>query len=59
MTFSNEERGRIAATVPQTVRDTLQQAVELLGATLNQSVVQAALSKARCVHALFVGAIDE
>lgn len=49
MTLSTEERGRIAARVPQAVRDTLQQAAELLGATLNQFVVQAALSEARRV----------
>ena len=49
MTLSTEERGRITARVPQTVQDTLQQAAELLGATLNQFVVQAALSEARRV----------
>ena len=49
MTLSTEERGRITARVPQNVQDTLQQAAELLGATLNQFVVQAALSEARRV----------
>ena len=49
MTLSTEERGRITARVPQGVQDTLQQAAELLGATLNQFVVQAALSEARRV----------
>lgn len=49
MTLSTEERGRITARVPQTVQDTLQQAAELQGATLNQFVVQAALSEARRV----------
>jgi uncharacterized protein (DUF1778 family) len=33
--------------VPQTVQDTLQQAAELLGATLNQFVARAALGAAR------------
>ena len=49
MTLSIQERGRITARVPQGVQDTLQQAAELLGATLNQFVVQAALSEARRV----------
>lgn len=49
MTLPTEERGRITARVPQTVQNTLQQAAELLGATLNQFVVQAALSEARRV----------
>jgi uncharacterized protein (DUF1778 family) len=35
--------------VPQDVQDTLEQAAELLGATLNQFVVQAALTEARRV----------
>jgi uncharacterized protein (DUF1778 family) len=47
MTHSNQERGRITARVPQDVQDTLEQAAELQGATLNQFVVQAALSEAR------------
>ena len=49
MTVSTEERGRITTRVPQNVQDTLQHAAELLGATLNQFVVQAALSEARRV----------
>jgi uncharacterized protein (DUF1778 family) len=49
MTLSTDERGRITARVPQAVQDTLEQAAELLGATLNQFVVQAALSEARRV----------
>ena len=48
-TLLTEERGRITARVPQKVQDTLQQAAELVGATLNQFVVQAALSEARRV----------
>jgi uncharacterized protein (DUF1778 family) len=47
MTHSNQERGRITARVPQDVQDTLEQAAELQGATLNQFVVQAALREAR------------
>jgi uncharacterized protein (DUF1778 family) len=35
--------------VPQNVQDTLQQAADLLGATLNQFVVQAALTEAQRV----------
>jgi len=49
MTLTNQERRRITARVPQDVQDTLEQAAELLGATLNQFVVQAALSEARRV----------
>jgi uncharacterized protein (DUF1778 family) len=49
MALSNDERGRITARVPQTVQDTLQQAADLLGASLNQFIVQAALSEARRV----------
>ncbi|OGA65464.1 MAG: hypothetical protein A3G81_12610 [Betaproteobacteria bacterium RIFCSPLOWO2_12_FULL_65_14] len=47
MTRKNEQRGRITARVPQDVQGTLEQAAELQGATLNQFVVQAALSEAR------------
>ena len=46
MTLLTDERGRITARVPQKVQDTLQQAAELVGATLNQFVVQAKLSEA-------------
>ena len=49
MTLLTDKRGRITARVPQKVQDTLQQAAELVGATLNQFVVQAALSEARRV----------
>lgn len=49
MKRTNEERGRITARVPQEVQDTLEQAAELQGATVNQFVVQAALSEARRV----------
>ncbi len=49
MTLSTDERGGITARVPRNVWDTLQQAAELLGTTLSQFVVQAALSEARRV----------
>ncbi len=49
MTLTSDERGRITARVPQNVQDILQRAAELLGATLNQFVVQAALTEARRV----------
>lgn len=39
-------RGRITARVPQHVEEVLQQAADLVGATLNQFVVQAALARA-------------
>jgi len=38
-----EHRKRIAARVSDSVRNTLEQAAELLGATVNQFVVQTAL----------------
>lgn len=49
MSLTPEERGRITARVPQNVQDILQQAADLQGATLNQFVVQAALTEARRV----------
>jgi uncharacterized protein (DUF1778 family) len=49
MSLTPEQRGRITARVPQNVQDTLQQAADLQGATLNQFVVQAALTEARRV----------
>lgn len=49
MTPSPDERGRITARVPRKVKHTLPQAAELMGTTLNQFVVQAALSEARRV----------
>jgi uncharacterized protein (DUF1778 family) len=49
MTATSLDRGRITARVPQNVQDTLQQAADLLGATLNQFVVQAALTEAQRV----------
>jgi uncharacterized protein (DUF1778 family) len=44
-----EPRKRITARVTETVRDTLEQAAELLGATVNQFVVQTAYLEARRV----------
>src|SRR5450631_307107 len=49
MALTTQERGRIAARVPQHVQATLQQAADMLGATLNQFVVQAALNEAQRV----------
>lgn len=49
MTVSIEERGRITARVPHKVQKVLLQAAGLQGATLNQFLVQAALSEARRV----------
>ena len=42
-------RKRITARVPDRVRDTLEQAAELLGATVNQFVVQTAYEEAQRV----------
>lgn len=44
-----EPRKRITARVTDTVRDTLEQAAELLGATVNQFVVQTAYLEAQRV----------
>jgi uncharacterized protein (DUF1778 family) len=44
-----ESRKRITARVSDSVRDTLEQAAELLGATVNQFVVQAAYVEAQRV----------
>jgi len=43
----NQERGRIRVRIAKHALDTLEHAAELQGATLNQFVVQAALSEAR------------
>ena len=45
----DEPRKRITARVSNTVRDTLEQAAELLGATVNQFVVQTAYLEAQRV----------
>jgi uncharacterized protein (DUF1778 family) len=42
-----EPRGRITARVTKKVRNTLEQAAELLGATVNQFVVQTAYEEAQ------------
>lgn len=44
-----ESRKRITARVSENVRDTLEQAAELLGATVNQFVVQTAYEEAQRV----------
>lgn len=44
-----EERGRITARVPLAVQEKLQEAADLVGATLNQFVVQSAIEKAERV----------
>ena len=44
-----EHRKRITARVSDTVRNTLEQAAELLGATVNQFVVQTAYAEAQRV----------
>jgi uncharacterized protein (DUF1778 family) len=49
MTLTSDERGRITARVPQNVQDILQQAADLLGASLSQFIVQAALREAQRV----------
>ena len=49
MTLTPDERGRITARVPQNVQDTLQHAADLIGAPLNQFIVQAALREAQRV----------
>lgn len=46
MTSVAEERGRITARVPLAVQEKLQEAADLVGATVNQFVVQSALEKA-------------
>ena len=43
----DEPRKRITARVSDSVRDTLEQAAELLGATVNQFVVQTAYAEAQ------------
>ena len=49
MAVTRCQRSRITIRAPQEVQDTLEQAAQLQGATLNQFVVQAALSEARRV----------
>lgn len=47
--FTEELRKRITARVPDSVRVTLEQAAELLGATVNQFVIQTAYQEAQRV----------
>lgn len=49
MTRTKRERGRITVRVPKDVQDTLEQAAEPQGTTLNRFVVQAALGEARWI----------
>ncbi|HZZ95175.1 MAG TPA: DUF1778 domain-containing protein [Usitatibacter sp.] len=49
MASNPDERGRITARVPQRVQETLQHAADLVGAPLNQFIVQAALREAERV----------
>lgn len=44
-----EPRGRITARAPQLVVDELEEAAALVGVTVNQFVVQAAIEKARTI----------
>lgn len=47
--MTNSDRGRITARVSKRVMDTIQEAADLTGATLNQFLTQAALEKAEKV----------
>ena len=49
MATKTEERGRITARAPQTVIDELEEAASLVGITVNQFVVQAAVERARTI----------
>ena len=46
MPIADEDKVRITARVPLEMRDTLEQAAQLQGATLNQFVVQSAFQEA-------------
>lgn len=46
MTASSIDRGRITARVPQQVQQTLELAASMVGATVNQFIVQTALREA-------------
>jgi len=46
MTFVSTDRGRITARVPIQVRETLETAAGIVGATVNQFILQAALREA-------------
>jgi uncharacterized protein (DUF1778 family) len=47
MAILSEDRSRITARVPNEMRSTLEQAAELVGATVNQFVVQSAYQEAQ------------
>jgi len=49
MTFTPDERGRITVRVTRKVQDTLQHAADLVGAPLDQFIVQAAFREAQRV----------
>lgn len=49
MLNSDENTVRVTARIPVSVRETIQRAAELSGATLNQFMVQAALKEAKKV----------
>jgi len=49
MTSVSADRGRITARVPIQVRETLETAASIVGATVNQFIVQTALREAECV----------
>lgn len=44
---TSEAKARVSARVPETVHETLAEAAALVGATLNQFVVQSALERAK------------
>ena len=47
MLNSHENTVRVTARIPASIQETLQEAAELSGATLNQFIVQAALKEAK------------
>jgi uncharacterized protein (DUF1778 family) len=49
MATNTEERGRITARAPQPVVDELEEAATLVGVSVNQFIVQAAIEKARTI----------
>lgn len=49
MATNIEERGRITARAPQPVVDELEEAATLVGVSVNQFIVQAAIEKARTI----------
>jgi uncharacterized protein (DUF1778 family) len=47
MATTESKRGRITARIPDKMRNTLEEAAELMGATLNQFLVQSAYQQAQ------------